>query len=274
MALRALTDFFWPPPPPFKCYANCENSFDFQSLIVTKCNHIFCKACLEGWFKQQKTCPLDKKALAAITDSNVRQDENDSCEGMQYTSFKLYLERFTNYIQNDFSALQKKLKAANVLKISSCALLKKVKPKPELKQSDECSICKNSLQMYFITKDEDETKIGRFMHEDCWQRTVSNTTELLEISAVNVVEVAQQLPALQQNRVESKKPVEPISPIRLSFFAIILPVSIGALAMNSRLYHSRNPYLFVLSLPALIILKILSLSLSGLRAILSEKRST
>jgi len=128
--------------------------------------------------------------------------------------------------------------------------------------------------MYFITKDDDKRKIGFFMHEDCCQGKVGKKTDLLEISAINVVKIAEQLPALQQNPAESKKTVEPISPIRLFFFAIIiLPMSIWALAMNNRPYHSRNPYLFVLSLPALIILKILSLSLSGIRAILSEKRS-
>lgn len=276
MALKIVADFFAPPPPPYKCYADCENSLDFQSLIVTKCNHIFCKACLENWFQTTKTtCPLDQRALAAITDSNVRQDEKDanidqnSLEGMQYTSFKLYLESFIYYIQNDFSALQEKLSTVKALKISSCELLN-----TEKKQSDICSICSESLQMYFITQDEDKTKIGRFMHEECWQGIVGKKTELLEISAIDVVKVAEQLPALQQNRVDSEKPVESPSPIKFFFFAILLPMSIWALATNNRLYHSRNPYLFVLSLPALIILKILSLSLSGIRAILSEKRST
>jgi len=266
MALRAIF-----APPPSKCYANCEE-LDYESLIVTKCNHIYCKACLEDWFRTKITCPLDNKDLLPITDNNVRYKEEDNQadlnQDMQYTSFKLYLERFTYYIQNDFLMLQQKLAAEKVIKLSTCELLKEEKSKltTEQKEPDQCSICKESFHLYFITQDKNKKRIGRFMHENCWQKTVDDKTVLLEISAVDVVKFAQQLPA------PKRKPARPISPVTIFFIAITLPISLWALATNTRIYHNKSPFRFVLSIPALIIFKSLSLFLNGIRAILAEKR--
>jgi hypothetical protein len=194
---------------------------------------------------------------------------------MQYTTVKLYLERFTHYIQNDFSTLQGKLAAAKALKISSCELLKaeKVKAKPNQKESeeDQCAICHDHFpQMYFIIQDEDRTRVGRFMHEDCWQETVNNESLLLDISVENLVKVAEQLPPPIEL---PPKPIKPASPIKVFFIAIILPVSIWALAMNTRIYHNKSAMLFALSIPALIILKVLSLFLNGIKTVLTDKRA-
>ncbi|HEX2579160.1 MAG TPA: RING finger protein [Rhabdochlamydiaceae bacterium] len=266
MALRAIF-----APPPSKCYANCEK-LDYASLIVTKCKHVYCKICLEDCFRAGgKTCPLHPADLIPpITDDNVRHKEEDTLnQDVQYTSFKLYLERFTYCIQNDFQTLKTKLAAEKIMKTWTCKLLKEEnsKQKTGQKEFDQCSICNESFQMYFITQDKDKTRIGRFMHEECWQETVDDETVLLEISAPDMVKVAEQLPP------KPTKPMKPISPITIFIVTIILPMSIWALAMNTRVYHNKSPFLFVLSIPALIIFKILSLFVNGIRIILTEKRT-
>jgi hypothetical protein len=264
-------------PNPKKCYAGCEK-LDYLDLIIAKCRHVFCRACLEQWLENRQTCPMDQKALSLITNDNVRQREEDakiSDGGMQYTSFKLYLERFTYYIQNDSPALQGKLAAAKATKITTCELLKaekaKAKPNPKVSEEDQCASCLDPIpQMYFIIHDEDRTRIGRFMHEDCWQEIVDNKSVLLEISARDMVKVAEQLPPPPG---VSPEPVTPISPVKVFFVAIILPASIWALAMNNRIYHNKNVVLYVLSIPALIIFKVLTLLLNGIKAILTDKHA-
>ncbi len=274
MSMRAVVASVF-APDSYKCYAECDN-FDYQDLIVTKCNHIFCRNCLATWFKKKQNCPLDSKVLALITAKNVRHTDEDqkitenSNEGMQYTSLKLYLERFIYYIQKNLPTLQEALAAEKVMKISSCGRLKE-NPKPDSQGSDEdqCSVCITSFpQMYFITQDTDQTKIGRFMHENCWQNIVDDKSLILDISVRDVVKVAQQLTPPQEL---PKEPSKPASPVKVFFVAIILPVSIWALAMNTRIYHNKNFVLFVLSIPALIILKVLSLILNGLTAVFTAK---
>lgn len=261
--------------PPVMCYAGCEGKFDYQDLIVTKCNHIFCRACLKGWFNQKHTCPLDNKQLSPIRDANIREKDEDpvinenSNEGMQYTSFKLHLERFIYYIQEDLPTLQKTLASEKVMKISSCSLLKeKAKPNLEKDEKEECVMCLAPFpQLYFII--EDLTSVGRFIHEDCLQDTkIDNKSLILDISARDMVKVAAQLPppkALPQ------EPFEPPSPVKVFFVAVILPVSIWALAMNTRIYHNKSFILYVLSIPAIIIFKGLSLILNGLKAVFNPK---
>ncbi len=286
MALQAVAAVL--APAPSKCYAGCEGKFDYQALIVTKCDHLFCKACLDQWFRSKQTCPLDNKILSPITAENVRQSGEDPeineanlVEGMQYSTFKLYLERFTYYIQNDFSTLQEKLAAAKAMKIASCEKLKadKFRVKSDSKESeeDQCAICHDQFpQMYFITQDGDETRIGRFMHDGCWQGTADDTSVLLEISARDMAIVARQLPTPGKQpgggAIRPAEPIKPASPIKVFFVAIILPISIWALAMNNRIYHNKSAMLFVLSIPALIVFKILSLFLNGIKTILTDKR--
>jgi hypothetical protein len=279
MALQAAASVF--APAHSKCYAGCEK-LDYQDLIVTKCSHIFCKACLGEWLDAKHTCPLCNKDLSPITNSNVRQRGKDPQinqdklnEGMQHSSFKLHLERFTHYIQNDSSTLQEKLAAAKAMKISSCEKLKaeKARAKPDTKdaEEDQCAICHDPFpQMYFISQDADETRIGRFMHDGCWQGTAADKSVLLEISAPDMVKVSEQL---SSPREQPAGPIKPSSPVKVFFIAIILPVSIWALAMNNRIYHNKSAMLFVLSIPALIIFKIFSLFLNGIKAILTDKRA-
>ena len=90
MALRAVAAVF--DPDAFKCYSGCGDKLDYQDLIFTKCNHIFCRACLVNWFYEKQTCPLCIKDLSPITNGNVRQREEDPkinaenlIEGMQGT---------------------------------------------------------------------------------------------------------------------------------------------------------------------------------------------
>jgi hypothetical protein len=279
MAMRSIASVF--APNAVTCYAGCEGNFDYQDLIVTKCNHVFCRSCLAQWFLSkdkniERTCPLDKKVLSLITPENVRNTDNDprisvdSTEGMQYTSFKLHLERFTYYIQKDLPTLKETLVNEKVMKISSCELLKG-KPKPDSQESDEdaCPVCITRFpQLYFIIQDEDQTRVGCFMHEDCWQKTVDDKSLILDISVRDMAKVAELLPP---PKALPKKPSEPPSPVKVFFVAVILPMSLWALAMNTRIYHNKSFVLFVLSIPALIIFKALSLILNGLKAVFNAK---
>lgn len=279
MSMRAVVASVF-APDSYKCYAACEN-FDYQSLIVTKCNHIFCRECLATWFSSktkdiERTCPLDNKVLSLITAENVRhkdEDEKiteDSNKGMQYTSFQLYLERFIYYIQKDLPTLEKALTAEKAMKISSCERLKEnAKPDSQASNEDQCAVCIAPFpQMYFIIQDANKTRIGRFMHENCWQKIVDNNSLILDVSTRDMVKVAQRLPPPQEL---PKEPFKPASPVKVFFATIILPMSIWALAMNTRIYHNKSFVLFVLSIPALIILKVLSLILNGLKAVFTAK---
>jgi hypothetical protein len=257
------------PPDISNCFAGCKDGFDYQKLIVTKCSHIFCTACLDRWFKTKHTCPLDQKALTPITAANIRSKKEDakidqnSDAGRQYGSPDLYIKIFAYYIRNDFSTLKKVL-ATKIRRIACSGLLKK--ESPVKKKPDKCSVCFEPFpsQIFFITSDKDRSKIGRFMHEDCWQETVDNESEILDISVKDLVEVAEKLPW---------PPKEPASPIKVFFIAIALPISIWALAMNTRVYHNKNFVLYLLSIPAMILFKVLSLITSGIKAIFTDKRA-
>ncbi len=281
MALKALGDFVF-GSDRYKCYAKCEGNFDYQNLIVTKCNHVFCRACHSEWLLSQnedtgRVCPFDRKVLPLITTENVREKDEDpeinqknTTEGMQYTCFNLHLKRFIYYIQKDLSTLKDTLKAEKVLKISSCTQLKE-KAKSDA-QKDECSTCYTVFpQMYFIIEDKDSTRVGHFMHDDCLQaKKIDDESLILEISVCNMVKAAALLPP---PKALPKEPYKPASPAKVFFLAIILPMSLWALAMNTRIYHNKSFVLFVLSIPALILFKILSFILNGLKAVFTAKPS-
>jgi hypothetical protein len=126
-------------------------------------------------------------------------------EGLkEYTPFKEYLEKFTYYIQNDFSTLKEKLTTEKLLSISQCRVLKDAKTKSEKKDQDDfedhCSICHEvPYQMYFIIEDKNPSKIGRHMHEDCWQANVDDDSTLLDIYVYDLVKVSRNLPGLQNS---------------------------------------------------------------------------
>jgi hypothetical protein len=260
---RTITSFL--APDPAICLAGCQKPH-YKNLIVTKCNHIFCRSCLQLWLlKDNKECPLDR---APLLDMNTEEGKKE------YTSFKTYLEKFSYYISHDFLKLQEKLAAEKVLSIANCQLLKARKSSSEKKDVDEsddqCAICQEiPFQMYFITQDKDSTKIGCHMHEDCWQSKVDKDSIILDISVHDIVKVSEQLPWPPKEY--ALGPIKPASPVRVFFVAIILPVSIWALAMNIRLYHNKNAFLYVLSIPALVIFKILSLFLNGVKALFLDK---
>jgi len=280
MALQVVASVF--APDALKCFAGCEGKVDYKDLIVTKCTHIFCRDCLEAWFRTKHTCPMDQKVLVPITSENVRNKEEDSeineesNEGMQYSRLHLYIERFTFYIKNDFPVLQEKIAAKTILRNGICRLLKEDRPKKSAEKEsndsdDQCVVCHVPFpQMYFITKDKDPYKVGRFMHEDCWQDTVDNESVILDISVQDLVKVAQRLPSPKEL---PPKPITPPSPIIVVFVIIVLPVSMWALAMNSRIYHNKSFSLYMLSLPAMIIFKMLSLILNGIKAVFTDKRA-
>jgi hypothetical protein len=273
MAMKAVASVF--ASDPYKCYAECEK-LDYQDLIVTKCNHVFCRACLVQSLESKRSCPMDQKDLSLITPKNIREksedpriDQTSINQGMQYNSFKSLLEIFIYYIQNNYSVLEEKLTAEKALKLLSCEMLKadksKVKPNSQELEEDQCAICITVPfpQMYFIIKDKDPTRVGRFLHEDCWQKIVDDKSLILEISARKMAIVAEQLPLPEAL---PKEPYKPASPAKVFFMAIILPMSLWALAMNTRIYHNKSFVLFVLSIPALIIFKTLSFILNGIKA--------
>ncbi|HUD01647.1 MAG TPA: hypothetical protein VMR37_04930, partial [Rhabdochlamydiaceae bacterium] len=127
-------------------------------------------------------------------------------------------------------------------------------------------------QLYFIMKDEENpAKVGRYMHDGCWETTAKKNATYLDLSMHEVAKVGRQLPEPPKRPPEP--PRKPTSPLRLFFFLIILPMSVWALGMNSRLYRNKNPFLFVLSLPALLTFKVLSLILLGIKKVLTDKRA-
>jgi len=263
--MHAIASYF--APDPFKCYAGCVDKLNYQDLIVTKYNRIFCRRCLEPWVNTKQTCPMDRNELSPITDKNIRKKDEDPMIhqnhslGMQYTSFKLFLERFVYSIQTDLPALENKLTAKNLKLISSCKELKE-KTKSDSQEKVACSICLSSSRMYFILQDKDPARVGRFLHEECLKNIVDDKSRILDISTDDMVEVAKELPPPKE---------APPSPATGFIVAIIPPVSFWALAMNTRIYHNKSFVLFVLSIPALIIFKLGSLLLKGLRAVFNAK---
>lgn len=261
------------PPDISNCFAGCKGGFDYQKLIVTKCNHIFCKKCLAAWHtkekKAEKTCPTDRGVLTHFTYDNTRKKEENAKIHQKsvagYSSPNLYIRIFAYYIRNDYSSLQKKLPVENIGRIASCKIRKEF-GRLEIDENDvPCIICnKQRPQMYFIIQDKDPSKIGRFMHEGCWQETVDNESELLDISVLNMVKIAEKLPW---------PPKEPASPLKVFLIAIALPVSIWALAMNTRVYHNKSFALYLLSIPAMILFKLLSVMWNGLKAVFTEKHA-
>lgn len=263
MALQAIASVLGSDPT--QCLASSCDKKPYQDLIVTKCSHIFCKVCLESALATKKECPVCRGVLPGIETVEGREE---------YINFEPHLDRFTHYVSNDLSTLIEKLTAAKVeWCFQSCKDLKAAKTKnspakdgtKKEETDDHCSICLQiPFQMYFIIQD----KIGRHMHEGCWQETVNDDDKLLPISVYDLVKVAKQLPAPKELPPE---PVKPTSPLKVVFVAVILPISIWALAMNARVYQNKSVFLYLLSVPALVIFKALSLLLNGIKAVLAEK---
>ncbi len=255
MAIRAIVSVIFPDHS--RCVApNCTVK-PHEDLIITKCNHIFCRSCLQQTLEsqKQKTCP------------NCRGDLEIIKGQKEYTEFKPLLDRFTYYLRNDLTTLENAVKATNDLatleegdtaaKIELC--FKRCKTL-EIAKTAKCSICldtRTPLQRHFIIQD----KITGHVHEKCLEKTAPDTDRLLSMSVSNLIKVAKKLPE------------PPPSPVKVFFVMIFLPLSIWALAMNARVYYNKSILLYLLSFPALVIFKTLSLLLSGVKAIFAEKHA-
>ena len=259
MSLKAV-GFLWESPPS-QCLAGCDGS-DYQDLIVTKCCHVFCKACIKISVDAKQKCPNCRTRIeSAELEKTLGEDG----------SFNLCFEKFTYYLCQDLSILQEKAKTEKVaLKILRYQALEK-----KIDKSDNwCPVCFEvpiPSHLYFIVKDKEPSQVGRYMHENCLESKVDNDSSILDIEINDLVKVASKLPWPPKQ--PEQKPSQPTSPIIIFFAAILLPMSLWALAMNSRIYHNKSAVFFVLSIPALVILQIFSLILSGLKAVFKDKHA-
>lgn len=260
MALKAVAAYFWEPHPS-QCLSGCEES-DYQGLIVTKCCHVFCEACIELSVKKKPKCPNCRDPIPPEQLEKLREESS---------SFKFCFDKFTYYLRHDFAKLKKIAKIEKVvLKTFSYHTLERKKDTDD----SSCSVCLAvpiPLHLYYIIEDKELSKIGRYMHENCLESKVDNDSRILDIEVNDFVKVAGKLPWPPKQ--PDTQPTEPASPIKIFFLAIILPMSIWALAMNSRIYNNKSAVLFVLSIPALIILQIFSLLLYGLKAVFKDKHA-
>jgi hypothetical protein len=242
---------------PLRCVARCDKP-NFDSLTVTKCNHVFCKVDLDQWFKQK-----------AITHCPDCRDENQPIKQNECIPFTAFLERIIYYAKHEPKTLEEKLISEKVNRVGTYKLKLESRTKSE---EACCSICTAFPlpQLYFIMNDENPAQVGRYMHDGCWE-TGSKTATYLDLSMHEVAKVGRQLP--EPPKPPPPAPPKPTSPLKLFFFLIILPMSVWALGMNSRLYRNKNSFLFVLSLPALLTFKVLSLIFLGIKKVLTDKKN-
>ena len=50
----------------------CQNLVDHGTSTITKCNHVFCRSCLEEWFRRKRSCPVCNQDLTGPTDKNIQ----------------------------------------------------------------------------------------------------------------------------------------------------------------------------------------------------------
>ena len=50
----------------------CQNLVDHGTSTVTKCNHVFCRSCLEEWFRRKRSCPVCNEDLTGPADKNIQ----------------------------------------------------------------------------------------------------------------------------------------------------------------------------------------------------------
>ena len=246
MALAAVASFF--RADATQCLAKCDKP-NFDKLTATKCSHVFCEVCIRKWIVENKkeTCPTCV--------GPVRSEDNEP--------YKDFLARVTYYARHDPKTLEEKLQLEKIYRVSCCQI--KIDEKSQRDKGDEsCSICSETSfpYVYFIIKDKASAKVGHYVHGDCLQ-IVKKDSLIQDFSLHELVKVAKKLPW--------PPPSKPASPLRVIFLLIILPVSVWALAMNSRIYRNNNVILFVLSIPALLIFKMFFLILSGIKKIFTEK---
>jgi hypothetical protein len=223
----------------------------FDNLIVTKCEHIFHKTCLEDWFKHKQTCPFDQRVISLI-----------DCTLFQI-SFSID------------SAVDEKFVTSTLLETL------------KIQAENACAICHEEFAVYFIQENKG------FTHTKCWDEQHPNETsshpslypqqiatverKWLESGRPSKLPSPAALPALPSSAMgpaqSPRKPSKPISTPLLALLAITPIVSIWAFLMNTRVYKNSNPFLFVLSIPALITLKILSFVSFLFKRIFTERNA-
>ncbi len=243
MALAVVSSVF--RADASQCLAKCDEP-NFDKLTATKCSHVFCEVCIRQWIVEfnKKTCP----SCVGIVGTNNNEPIKD------------LLARVTYYARHDLKTLEEKLEHEKIYRVSSCQL----KTEAKSQSDDSCAICHDSPipYVYFIIKDKDPANVGHYVHKDCLKKVEQNSL-IQDFSLPELSKVAQQLPW--------PPPSKPTSPFRVIFLLIILPISVWALAMNSRIYRNNNIFLFVLSIPALLIFKMFFLIFSGIQKIFTEK---
>jgi hypothetical protein len=252
--MAALT----PVAHPITLCLHCDKPVFDDNIIVTKCCHVFDRACLEGWFQRKQTCPLDQDTISLPI-----------CQPLQN-----YLQPFSEYYAED------KPFVISTLPKSMEDQVEKV-----------CSICTEDefAAVYFMGESK------RFMHEACWINWIKlhpNETP----SLTNLY--PQQIATVERKWVESKKPSKlplpashpalhssvlappPPSPRKppkplpvgmVAFLAVSPVISIWAYFMNTRVYP-KNTFLFVLSIPVLLIRNIFSIASFLFKRIFIERK--
>lgn len=261
--VRAISSYVFGIDPS-ACLAGCRTR-NYNTLIITKCNHIFCRACLAPSLTEKKhECPACRADLPHVI--NLKKHKDD------FTSFEVFLKKFTYYVKNDLNKLKERLSAEKILRIAKKSdwLLK---PKVAQEQdADVCAICLVlPFQMYFIVQDADPTKIGCHLHETCLKSSsVSDESTLLSIHVTELIKISKELSEPQKKPEPTWLPEA--TPLRVFLFLIMLPISLWALAMNARVYNNNNTFLFVLSLPMLGMIKLFALAFRGFKALFSDKQ--
>lgn len=215
-------------------------------LVVTKCGHVFDKACLETWLQKNNICPIDNQP---ITFPECQPIEN---------------------ILGVFGALYKQ-HSTFVLR----CLQETLKDDPD----QMCAICHKEFLPIFLISDHE------LMHQECWnQKNPRAETHPISLVPQQIAtisqkgiqtypELANMLPALPSDSLAGlpgpsdpgkhpadspRKPSRSISPALIVTLAVAPIISLWAYAMNTRIYRNQNPLLFVLSIPVILVVKTFS----------------
>ena len=204
-------------------------NFD-NHITVTKCGHVFDRACLAVWLDNElhKTCPSCRD-IASI----------EECRPLT-TYMTAFCENYANAQAN----------IAETLKGEA---------------DKTCSICVEEFSAaYFIPESK------RFMHTACWiklHEVVPSPITLPEFYPHHIAAVGKAFIPLPTGLPAPNSPTAK----GIVFSAILLPVSVWAFAMNWRFYKKQNVFLFVLSIPALLIFQSCSIFVTVVQKIFTEK---
>ena len=267
---------YFQQPDLLQCLAECSTQSYRDLVVVTQCNHIFCRECLKPTLEKNQTCPLCRAAVGQLSSEDEAAEKK-----IESIPFKLFLEKFTHYIQNDFSTLQNKLIAKKILNIKTYGERVQARPNPE---DHTCSICLDMpFQMYFVIQDTHRDHVGCHLHgknpmkkegeKECLPSIeLDPQSSILEITVEDLVKVTKELPEPRKQALWA--PFKKIAPILVFVAVIVFPISIWALAMNTRVYQNQSSFLYVLSMPTLALVKMFSFFFKGIKSIFSEKKTS